>query len=137
MEDQSFVVVGAEHPVAGTLYLQIIPDSEVGYSDIYQLSDWLGNADVRRSDWREHAIGKLTSSNAHSSLKWFIERIEWYQDEDEIALGTSCRTCLAKKYGLTVMELKKWADDVLRWKDIPVETKWDDSLSYREAIKGL
>ena len=35
------------------------------------------------------------------------------------------------------MELKKWADDVLRWKDIPVETKWDDSLSYREAIKGL
>ncbi|MFZ6826212.1 hypothetical protein [Klebsiella pneumoniae] len=47
------VVISAKHPVAGYLYLEMIPDSEVGFSDIYQITDSLFRADVLPSDWRE------------------------------------------------------------------------------------
>ena len=41
MVTQPMVLLGAVHPVAGYLFLEVIPDSEVGFVDIYQLTDRL------------------------------------------------------------------------------------------------
>ena len=38
MVTQPMVLLGAVHPVAGYLFLEVIPDSEVGFVDIYQLT---------------------------------------------------------------------------------------------------
>lgn len=46
---QPMVLLGAAHPVAGYLFLEVIPDSEVGYVDIYQLTDSLYVGDYRSS----------------------------------------------------------------------------------------
>lgn len=41
MMSSKHVVISTKHPVAGYLYLEMIPDSEVGFSDIYQITDSL------------------------------------------------------------------------------------------------
>jgi hypothetical protein len=75
MMSSKHVVISTKHPVAGYLYLEMIPDSEVGFSDIYQITDSLFRADVLPCDWREHkrqwgkdfwamAHGMCTTSNS-------------------------------------------------------------------------
>lgn len=50
MMSSKHVVISTKHPVAGYLYLEMIPDSEVGFSDIYQITDSLFRADVLPCD---------------------------------------------------------------------------------------
>lgn len=55
MVTQPMVLLGAVHPVAGYLFLEVIPDSEVGYVDIYQLTDclYVGNyLVIKNPEWR-------------------------------------------------------------------------------------
>ena len=119
------VLLGAEHPEAGMLYLKIIPDSEVGYTDIYQITDSLfGNFLVNHApDWR------LREPTFDGRLwdEWVISehllRIEWFSNDE---IQQICR-----KHGLSCADLERWGKDTERWKDVPVMVgREDDSIPF-------
>lgn len=119
------VLLGAEHPEAGMLYLKIIPDSEVGYTDIYQITDSLfGNFLVNHApDWR------LREPTFDGRLwdEWVISehllRIEWFSNDE---IQQICR-----KHGLSCADLERWGKDTERWKDVPVMVgSEDDSIPF-------
>lgn len=116
------VIHGALHPVVGLLFLEVIPDSEVGFADIYQLTD----SECRdflvkqRAGWRRHA----PASDGRAWDEWVINehlsRINWYTNSE---IQRICR-----EHGLVCTELRRWAEDVSRWNDIlvPVEGGGDN-----------
>lgn len=119
------VLLGAEHPEAGMLYLKIIPDSEVGYTDIYQITDSLyGNFLVN------HAPGWRLREPTFDGRAWdewviseYLLRIHWYSNDEILRI---CR-----KYDLSCSDLERWGEDTGRWKDVPVMVGGeDDSISF-------
>lgn len=109
------VLLGAVHPEVGMLYLEVIPDSEVGYADIYQITDTIGTGDylvIMKPAWREHE----PTFDGKQWDEWVIHthliRTHWYTN-DEIQ-----RIC--QKHSLSCAELQRWGENVSIWKDIPV-----------------
>ncbi|EIV6184143.1 hypothetical protein L9H89_003888 [Klebsiella aerogenes] len=112
------VVISAKHPVAGNLYLEMIPDSEVGFSDIYQITDSLFRADVLPSDWREQKRQWVKEFLGHGSwdvyyIKQHVNRINWFDNGDIKRIVV--------KHRLSIKELIDWVADPGRWKDITVD----------------
>ncbi|MGX5056241.1 hypothetical protein ACWKX9_21640 [Enterobacter asburiae] len=132
-ETKHHVVIGAGHPVAGPLYFELIPDSEGGPSDIYQLTDTLRRADVFDADWRAWSLPYTHESNRipyeDIILSMYIEHIDW-RDNAEIQ-----RIC--RKHGLPVQELMLWSRDLSRWKDIPVVASLDSTGDDYVAVSLL
>ncbi|SMG60317.1 hypothetical protein [Cedecea sp. NFIX57] len=132
-ETKHHVVIGAEHPVVGPLYFELIPDSEAGPSDIYQLTDTLGRADVFDADWRAWSLPYTHESKRPSYedlvLAMHIEHIDWH-DNTEIQ-----RIC--QVHGLPVQDLRQWSQDLRRWKDIPVVADLDCTGDDYEAVSLL
>lgn len=119
------VLLGAEHPVAGMLYLKVIPDSEVGYADIYQITGSLyGNFLVSMApDWRRHE----PTFDGRPWDEWVIcqhlSRIDWYSN-DEIRE-------ICHKHSLSCSDLERWGEDAGRWKDVPVMVgREEDSIPF-------
>ncbi|MEL7631370.1 hypothetical protein AAGW04_20575 [Pectobacterium aroidearum] len=109
-----FVVIGTIHPQIGCLFLERIPDSEVGYVDIYQITNLLSRADVRTAGWREY----LSYENPPFDIRAVsehIRRIDWY---DNSHVHDICW-----KNHIQIKELREWSLDIQRWKDIPVIAK--------------
>lgn len=109
------VVLGSVHPAAGLLLFEVIPDSQVGYADIYQLTDRFNCADfieVKSPDWRQHE----QTFDGKAWDKWVIDnhlsRINWLSN-DAIR-----RICM--KHGLSCSNLMEWANNTMIWEDIPV-----------------
>ncbi|KMK84122.1 hypothetical protein KCO_08615 [Pectobacterium brasiliense ICMP 19477] len=109
-----FVVIGAIHPQIGCLFLERIPDSEVGYVDIYQITNLLSRADVRTAGWREHLSYESPPFDIRA-ISEHIHRIDWY---DNSHVHDICW-----KNHIQIKELREWSLDVQRWKDIPVIAK--------------
>lgn len=127
-----YVVISAKHPIAGNLYLEMIPDSEVGFSDIYQITDSLFRADVLPSDWREQKWKWGKEFLGHGSwdvyyIKQHVNRINWF-DNDVI------KTIEARN-SLSIKELIDWVSDPGRWIDIAVEV--DDSSGSRPMAVAM
>ncbi|MEB5771418.1 hypothetical protein [Klebsiella pneumoniae] len=118
MMSSKHVVISTKHPVAGYLYLEMIPDSEVGFSDIYQITDSLFRADVLPCDWREHKRQWGKDFLGHGSwdvyyIKQHVNRINWF-DNDSIKK-------IKFRYSLSLKELIDWVSDPDHWIDIAVE----------------
>ncbi|UVW55761.1 hypothetical protein NYO12_29620 (plasmid) [Klebsiella variicola] len=93
-----YVVISAKHPVVGYLYLEMIPDSEVGFSDIYQITDSLFRADVLPCNWREHKRQWGKDFLGHGSwdvyyIKQHVNRINWFGNDSikKLRSGTACQ----------------------------------------------
>lgn len=118
------VVIGAEHPVAGALYFQVIPDSEVGLVDLYRVTDSLlgGFLELYRSSWRLHEPDFYRDRRQpwhETVIKNHLSMIKWHEDD-----GIS-RLC--KKYHISCSDLQQWATDVQQWADVPVMVDVDES----------
>ena len=126
------VVISAKHPVAGNLYLEMIPDSEVGFSDIYQITDSLFRADVLPSDWREQKRQWVKEFLGHGSwdvyyIKQHVNRINWF--------GNDSIKKIEVRHSLSIMELIEWVSDPGRWMDIAVEV--DDTFGSRPMAVAM
>lgn len=119
--DKNFVVVGAEHPVIGSIYLNVIPDSLVGFSDIHEITTRLTFADVWNSSWRQQSLLPKPESRLYdeSVLKTHMQQIDWH---DNRAISQMC-----KEHNIQIDELHQWCLDLSRWKDIPVCVEKDPS----------
>ncbi|WP_409160578.1 hypothetical protein [Pectobacterium sp. B2J-2] len=122
---KNFVVVGAIHPQIGCLFLERISDSNVGYVDIYQITDLLSRADVRRAGWREYVSYENPPFDIRA-IREHISRIDWY---DNSHVHDICW-----KNHLQIKELREWSLDILRWQDIPVTAKLDGHENDYEAM---
>lgn len=130
----NFVVVSTVHPVAGRLYLQMIPESSVGLPDVYLVTDDLSFASIQKAGWRD----KFDETDDREHLSdWLINRhltsVEWYADSMER---------LAERHAVTVSDLWQWCSAVQRWQDLPVNAVCDREsnvwkvLSADTATKG-
>ncbi|MEQ9971369.1 hypothetical protein ABRP72_19585 [Pectobacterium carotovorum] len=124
-QNRAYVVIGAEHPTIGYLYFNCIRDSEVGYEDIYEVTDKLLFCEVRQADWREQDYP------THDGSKWdkwcishHLSRIYW----SESNIYKLCR-----KHGLETSELQDWCKKMANWIDIPVVAELNDAKSRYEA----
>lgn len=127
-----YVVISAKHPVAGNLYLEMIPDSEVGFADIYQITNSIFRADVLPSDWREQKRkwGKAflgCGSWDVYYIKQHVNRINWF-DNDEIKR-------IVVRHSLSIKELNDWVAVPWRWKDVAVEV--DDISGSRPMAVSM
>ncbi|EGG9958590.1 hypothetical protein ID046_002246 [Salmonella enterica] len=116
------VVLGAVHPVVGLLFMEVIPDSEVGYVDIYQLTDSLLVGDylvINNPAWRQ----REPTFDGKAWDEWVISehlsRIDWYSNE---AIQRICR-----EHNLSCSDLHRWAEDVTRWVNVPVMVDRDSN----------
>lgn len=119
------VLLGAEHPEAGMLYLEVIPDSEVGFADIYQITDSLyGNFLVNMApDWRLREPTFDGRPWDEWVIRQHLSRIYWYSN-DEIQE-------ICQKHGLSCFDLERWGEDAGRWKDVPVMVgREEDSIPF-------
>ncbi|MCL6336368.1 hypothetical protein EXT65_21480 [Pectobacterium carotovorum subsp. carotovorum] len=123
-ETPTFVVIGAEHPTIGYLYLDCIPDSEVGNADIYEVTDILRTCEVQVAGWREHAPTFDGRMWDEWCISHHLSRIDW----SENTIPKLCR-----EHGLQISELREWCLKVAIWKDIPVIAKLDDAKTRYEA----
>lgn len=112
---QPMVLLGAAHPVAGYLFLEVIPDSEVGYVDIYQLTDSLYVGDylvINHRDWRRREPAFDGRPWDEWVIRRHLSRIDWYSNN---AIQRLCQ-----RHNLSCADLHKWGENVARWKDVPV-----------------
>ncbi|MCV9879267.1 hypothetical protein [Brenneria izbisi] len=121
----NFVVVGSVHPQIGCLFLERIPNCEVGYVDIYQVTDSLSRADVHTAGWREHLSYESPPFDIRA-ISEHISRVDWY---DNSHVHEICW-----KNNLPIKELREWSLDIRRWQDIPVIAKRDGQGNGYEAI---
>jgi hypothetical protein len=129
--EKHHVVIGAEHPVAGWLYHEVVPDSTVGLVDIYQITDTLCGAKVFGAGWREPRF-QVPLSHGHyaeTSIAMHLSRIRWYDNEE---IRRVCRV-----HGVPIRELMQWSQDISRWKDIPVVARLDSRRDNYEAVSLL
>lgn len=99
----------------------MIPDSEVGFSDIYQITDSLFRADVLPSDWREQNRKWGNEFLGHGSwdvyyIKQHLNRINWFDN--------SVIKRIAARHNLFIKELIDWVDEPGHWKDISVDVDY-------------
>ncbi|HBT2131917.1 hypothetical protein ACAF91_26315 (plasmid) [Klebsiella pneumoniae] len=132
MMSSKHVVISTKHPVAGYLYLEMIPDSEVGFSDIYQITDSLFRADVLPCDWREHKRQWGKDFLGHGSwdvyyIKQHVNRINWF--------GNDSIKKIKVRYSLSIKELIDWVTDPDHWIDIAVEV--DDTSGSRPMAVAM
>ena len=111
------VVIGAEHPVVGMLYLQVIPDSEVGLVDIYRVTDSIfgGFLEVYSHNWRLYKPEFYRDKNRpwhETVIEQHISMIRWYEDKEV------SRICA--KHDVPCEDLHQWATDVHIWRDVPL-----------------
>lgn len=132
MMSSKHVVISTKHPVAGYLYLEMIPDSEVGFSDIYQITDSLFRADVLPCDRREHKRQWGKDFLGHGSwdvyyIKQHVNRINWF--------GNDSIKKIKVRYSLSIKELIDWVSDPDHWIDIAVEV--DDTSGSRPMAVAM
>lgn len=117
---QPMVLLGAVHPVAGYLFLELIPDSEVGFADIYQLTDSLYCGDylvINKPEWRRREPAYDGQPWGEWVIREHLSRIDWYSNE---SLQRLCH-----KHNLSCSDLRKWGANLTRWVDIPVMVELD------------
>lgn len=131
---QQMVLLGAVHPVAGYLFLEVIPDSEVGYVDIYQLTDRLYAGDylvINNPEWRRREPAFDGRPWDEWVIREHLSRIDWYSND------TIQRLC--QRHNLSCADLHKWGEDVARWEDVPVMVVRDShniSVTLRSEVAG-
>lgn len=113
----TYVVISALHPVIGNLYLEMVPASENGSDDAYQLTDCLYHADFIPNDWRVQKRKWGKEFLGHGSwdqhyIKQHLRRINWFDNE---ALKK-----LEARHSICLKDLACWVADVSRWQDIAV-----------------
>lgn len=131
---QHMVLLGAVHPVAGYFFLEVIPDSEVGYVDIYQLTDRLYFSNylvINNPEWRRREAVFDGRPWDEWVIREHLSRIDWYSN-DSIQ-----RLC--QRHNLSCADLHKWVENVARWKDVPVMVVRDGrniSVTLRSEVAG-
>ncbi|MEQ9883258.1 hypothetical protein ABRP83_13890 [Pectobacterium brasiliense] len=123
-ETPTFVVIGAEHPTIGYLYLDCIPDSEVGNADIYEVTDILRTCEVQVAGWREHAPTFDGRMWDEWCISHHLSRIDW---------GENITSKLCQEYGLKISELRDWSKKMANWIDIPVVAELNDAMTRYRA----
>lgn len=111
------VAIGAKHPVIGMLYLQVIPDGEVGLVDIYRVTDSIsgGFLEVYSHNWRLYKPEFYRDKNRpwhETVIEQHISMIRWYEDKEV------SRICA--KHDVSCEALQQWAADVHIWRDVPL-----------------
>ncbi|MDX6917853.1 hypothetical protein R9X49_22405 [Pectobacterium carotovorum] len=119
------VVIGAEHPTIGYLYLDCIPESSVGYVDIYEVTDRLTYCEIRKAGWREHEPTCDGQAWEEWSILNHLSRIYW-SDNDNIR-------SLCKKHGVEISALRDWSFKEAIWRDIPVLAEWNSAHTIYSA----
>ncbi|MBN3262987.1 hypothetical protein [Pectobacterium brasiliense] len=121
--DRPCVVIGAEHPTIGYLYLNCIRDSEVGYEDIYEVTDKLLFCEVRLAGWREQ------DHPTHDGSMWD----EWCISHHLSRIYGSNIYKLCRQHGLETSKLLDWCKKMGDWIDIPVVAELNDAMTRYEA----
>lgn len=126
--NDNFVVVSTVHPVAGRLYLKMIPESSVGLPDIYLVTDSLDRIHAKDAGWRKQ-FDKADERERFSD--WLINRhltaVEWGSDSMER---------LAERHAVTVSDLEQWCSVVSRWQDLPVTAVYDENWNEWRAVSA-
>lgn len=131
------VLVGAKHPIAGMLYLEVIPDSEVGLVDIYRINgSRLGmHLNTYSSNWRQCEPDFYHNRN-QPWHEWVIQNhlsmVNWCEDREILSI---CHT-----HNILCSDLHAWANDVRRWMDVHVMVETDSFgiiLNIEPVDQGL
>lgn len=110
----------------------MIPDSEVGYVDIYQLTDRLYVGDylvINNPEWRRREPAFDGRPWDEWVIREHLSRIDWYSND------TILRLC--QRHNLSCADLQKWGENVARWEDVPVMVAREEDDMSITLLSGV
>ncbi|RLM11794.1 hypothetical protein BIY27_12205 [Gibbsiella quercinecans] len=127
-DNNTHVVIGAEHPVFGYMYLDCIQDSTVGYVNIYEVTDRVYLCATRNVGWRDCKFYNPYDQRKleEQVISDHLNNIDWYENNN---IKNLCCT-----HRIQIRELREWCLNLANWKDIPVIARKSESGSWYEAV---